>query len=99
MSIKLGMLTVDANTTLDGAMNLDMIIVDSSLLAITITLDENPLDGTTYYIKDMGNAAANNITIDGDTYLIDSAGTITMNTNYQIVRVMFCATNGKWFKL
>ena len=80
-------------------MNLDVIIVDSTAGAITITLDEVPVDGKFYYIKDIGNASANNVTIDGNGKYIDGAATLSLTTNYADCEVMFCSTNSKWFIL
>lgn len=51
--------------------------------------------GTVYIFKDVtGNAAANNITIDGSgAETIDGAATLVMNTNYQSVTLISNGTN------
>lgn len=72
----------------------DFIPVDSSGGIITINLPALPLSGKGYTIADItGHAAANNITINGNGFLINGASTFVLNTNYQKLSVVFNGLN------
>lgn len=77
------------------------IIVDTSTIAITINLPSAATAFDTdssreYVIKDNGNAAANNITINADgSDLIEGSGSTTISTNYGLLRLITDGTN--WF--
>lgn len=97
MAIKLGIKTVSADTTIDESC--ELIIVDTTVTGIIITLPLTPTDGTFFYIKDIGNATLNSILIDGNGINIDNAATYTINTNSDYTKVIYCSTNNKWFIL
>lgn len=73
------------------------IMVDTSGSAITINLPISPLRGDMYRVKDSaGNAATNNITLSGNGHDIDGNPSLTMNTNYGSVTVVYVNTVNKW---
>lgn len=73
-----------------------LILVNSTLEPITITLPPSHVQGKVYEIKDhYGTSAINNITIissDGD--LIDQLNDYTLSTNYQSITVV--SDGNKW---
>lgn len=73
-----------------------LILVDTSS-ARTINLLGSPTSGRTYVIKDnVGSAAANNITVNGNGSNIDSAASYTININYSSITVIY---NGSTWSL
>ena len=73
-----------------------IITADTSSNTITFTLPSATVVGQTYQIKDLGNASANNITINvagSDT--IDGASSLTISTNYANA-VLVCTASTKW---
>lgn len=97
MAIKLGMITLTVDTTLDESC--ELIIVDTTVAGKIITLPLTPQDGTFFFIKDIGNATLNSILIDGNGINIDNATTYTINTDFDYTEVVYCSTNNKWFIL
>jgi hypothetical protein len=76
----------------------DFIPVDVSITAITVNLPAGPALGKGYTIAHVaGNAAANNITVNGNGHNILGAGTFVINTNFQTLTVVFDGTN--WSKV
>ena len=94
MSIVYGMITVDTDYDAEDYVNL--INCDTTSNIITITLPSTPIDGTFYIIKDLGNASAFNITVDGNGHNINGAATVVINVDYEHTEVIFCSTNNKW---
>ena len=71
----------------------NIIITDSTAGPITITLPATPVTGTTYQIKDgTGQAAINNVTIDGNGNNIDAAATLVINVAWGSATVVFNGT-------
>lgn len=97
--MQLANLDIAADYTVNNELDINIILVDSSILAITIDLPVAPLEGLFLYIKDKGNASVNNITIDGNGITIEGAATTTINTNYGYKEVYFCQTSNSWFLL
>lgn len=97
MAIKLSILNISSNTTLNESC--EAILVNTSGGAITITLPLTPTDGTFFYIKDKGNAGTNNITINGNGKNIDGAATTVININDDYTEVLYCSTSDEWFIL
>lgn len=63
--------------------------------AFAINLPSAPVNGENHTVKDwLGNAATYNITINGNGYNIDGAGSFTFNSNYQAANFLFAYT--KW---
>jgi hypothetical protein len=87
---------VTNNVTLSGDTNM-IVLVDSSILAITVTLPSTPPLGKVFKIKDKGNALANNITINGNGKLIDGFPEAIINTNYGCIEIAYNGT--EWFVL
>ena len=85
--------SIIGNTTL--AATDDIVWVDTSSSAITITLPA-PTAGKIITIRDSaGNAGTNNVTInDNGTELINGVGTQTISTNYGVLRV--CSNGTTW---
>jgi len=78
----------------------DVIIVDSTISVITITLPASPTDGLTFLVKDgEGTALTNNIILDGNTKSIDGGLTTTINTDYGSVEVHYDVTTDKWYSI
>lgn len=76
----------------------DFLPVDVSGGAITINLPATPLLGKGYTIAHVnGNAATNNITVNGNGFNIIGAGTFVINTNFQELTVVFNGLN--WTKV
>jgi len=72
-----------------------VIMVNTSTSAMTIYLPPNPIKGDTYQIKDViGNAGANNITINGNSHNIDGGSNYTISTNYGSVVITF--SGSRW---
>lgn len=81
--------TIDATpyNVLTTDMNL---MVDTDTLAITINLPATPTLGDAYRIKDStGNAAANNITIQGNGNDIEGVGSASISTNYGRIALVY----------
>lgn len=58
--------------------------------ATTVTLPTAPNTGRMLIVKDgKGDAAANNITVDGNGKTIDGAGTKVISTNYDLRRLVY----------
>ena len=73
-----------------------IITADTSSNTITFTLPSATVVGQVYQIKDLGNASANNVTINvagSDT--IDGAASLTISTNYANA-VLVCTASTKW---
>ena len=74
----------------------DYLSVDCSGGIITVRLPNAPAIGRSYIIKDRtGSSAANNITVTtvGGAVTIDGAVTVTMNTNFEAISVLFNGSN------
>ena len=91
-------LNIDTDTTITNE-SIDIIVIDTTSGAVTLTLPVSPDDGLFFYVKDTGNAATNNIIIDGNGKIIESDTTYTLNTNYDHTEIFYCSTNDKWFIL
>jgi hypothetical protein len=78
----------------------NIILVDTSALAITLNLPSASTTGITYFIKDnAGNAGTLNITIEtvgegDDSELIDDSETKIINGDY--VALTICSDGTKW---
>lgn len=71
----------------------DVVVVDSTISALTIKLPPSPAAGDTYDIKDgVGIAATNNITVDGNGNTIDGFTTIPLAFNYSSVTLIYNGT-------
>jgi len=71
----------------------EFVIVTTNSAAFTVTLPSSPTTGDTYEIKDgVGNAATNNITIDGNSKNIDGSSTYNLNVNYGAILVAYNGT-------
>ena len=76
----------------------DFIPVNSSSGPVTITLPASPILGKGYTIADQnGTALTNNITVSGNGFNINGLGSFVLNTNYQLVTVIFNGVN--WSKV
>lgn len=82
---------VTGSTTLTSANH--VVIVNKGSAVATITLDAAPATGKTVTIKDgSGNAAAFNVTIDGNGKNIDGASSLVINIDYEAVTVVYNGT-------
>ena len=97
--MQLGIINVSGDYSITNDLDINVLIVDSSTLAITIDLPPAPDEGYFFYIKDNGNAGTNNITIDGNGKLIESDTTANITINYNYIELIYCSTNDKWFIL
>lgn len=68
------------------------LLIGSNTGAITVLLPSTPSIGRSFEIKDNGNAATNNITIDGNGNNIDGSSTLVISTNYKAVILRFNGT-------
>lgn len=91
-------LNIDIDTTITNEI-IDIIVIDTTSGAVTLTLPDSPEDGLFFYIKDTGNASTNNIVIDGNGKIIESDTTYTLNINYGYTEIFYCIINDKWFIL
>lgn len=90
--------SISGNTTLTSDNH--VVLVDTSLSGITVTLMANPQDGQVYHIKDMsGNALANNIIINGNGNEIDGSSTVTINTDYGSLYFVYSDIYSQWYTL
>ena len=76
-----------------------IISVDTTSTSITVTLPSGVTDGTTYVVKDLGNAGANSITVSGQSINIDGATTDVLNTNYQYQSYFFNSAQNKYLSI
>jgi hypothetical protein len=88
-------LIVTGSTILDSIDD-NIIIVDSSVSVITVTLTTTPVDKRTFRIKDIGNALINNIIIDGNSRNIDGQSQAIIDTNYGLIEVKFIDDLDEW---
>jgi len=89
---------ISADTTITNE-EIDIIVVNTTSGAVTLTLPAAPDDGLYFYIKDTGNAGTNSITIDGNGNNIDASTSFVINTNYDYTEIFYCSVNDKWFIL
>lgn len=89
--------TVGANTLLDGTKNVT--VVNSNTGVWTITLPATIVPGMRLTVKDIGNAAVNNITISGNGHTIDGDATKTINAAFGAIQVMGLADASAWVVL
>lgn len=75
------------------------LVVDTSGGTATINLDGNPENGLVRFIKDLGNANSNNITVDGNGNNIEGSSSQTINTDYGQLKVMYSDNAGEWLIL
>ena len=69
--------------------------VSTATVAPTVFAPSPVSDGDTFAVLDVdGNAAANNITVDGNGHLIDGAATKVLSTSG--VQAVFCLDAGQW---
>ena len=88
-------ITKRATTTLTVE-EIGIVFVDSTLGTFTITLPQAAKIGAGgwFFVKDLGNATANNITIDTiGAETIDGAPSITITVDYGIARCISLGTN------
>lgn len=77
----------------------NLVLVDTSLSAVTVNLPTTPEIGTSIRIKDKGNAYVNNITVDsGVGNIIDNDQCAIINTNYGAFELVYSDTN-TWYTL
>jgi hypothetical protein len=79
-----------------------IILVNSTITGITITLPNSPIEGQAYKIKDVGGfALTNNVIIDGNGNTIDGASIALINTDYGAVELVFSMFmgSGMWYSL
>ena len=78
-----------AATTLNET-SVPFVLVSTAAGAYTVNLPAAPSEQMVYYIKDYtGNAGANNITVNGNGNNIDGVASMTINTNFGVLRVMW----------
>lgn len=78
----------------------NFLIVDTSVMAITVELPNAPASGRTFTIKDgSGNAAVRNITLTtvGGVVLIDNVAAGLINVNWASVNVVYDGTAGQYW--
>jgi len=92
--------SVTANTTITSTTGPNsghdyLLLVDSSSIAITVTLpsDSSRETGRSYYIADNGNAATNTITVNGNGKNISGSTTYTITQDYNTITVVYDGTN------
>jgi len=70
-----------------------VVMVNTSVSAMSINLPSNPILGDLYQIKDStGSASTNNITISGNSHNIDGSPNYTINANYASVLLVYGGT-------
>ena len=90
--------TASTNITLTSDMY--VVLVNTSVSGITLTLPISPIAGQSYKIKDAtGDAITNIITINGNGRDIDNASTAVINTDYGAIEIAYNAAWNKWFVL
>lgn len=72
-----------------------VVLVDTSLNGVTINLPASPVSETAFKIKDTGNALTNNITVSGNGNNIDGSSSISINTNYGAIELIYNGT--EWY--
>jgi hypothetical protein len=77
--------------------NDSIILCNTSLFGFTLYLPFAPTNGTSFIIKDLGNALNNNIIINGNGNNIDNFSTITNNENYSSMNLLF--NDNQWYNL
>lgn len=80
--------TISSDTVLTGNEGWTVILCDTTSNAITIDLPGNAEQGRTYWIKDIGQASSNNITIDPVVGGIDQNPTYTINSTMGSVQIV-----------
>lgn len=86
-------------TSITANTNDNLILVDTSLSAVTVNLPTTIDIGTSIRIKDKGNAYVNNITIDsGSGNVIDDDQCALINTNFGALELVYGETN-TWYTL
>ena len=90
-------ITVAEETFLDG--NEEVVIVNSSIGAITVHLPDDLTTGKKIIIKDNGNATTNNITVDGNGALIEGAATTPIDTDYGVLTLLYVVSLNTWVKI
>jgi hypothetical protein len=76
-----------------------MLAVTTSSTPQTETLPANPSNGDTYAVKDAsGNAATNNITINGNGNNIEGSGSVTISTNWGNAAFTYSSAFGLWLQ-
>ena len=92
--LKLHVTSVNHAASPYAALSTDYIIAtDSTAGVITVTLPATPSTGITYQIKDTtGQAATNNVTINGNGTNIDNASTFVMSVAYGSITLVFTGT-------
>ena len=89
-----------ASTSITATTEMYIILVDSSAVAVTITLPATPVAGQAYKIKDAtGDAISNIITIDGAGKDIDNSSSFVINTDYGAIEIVYDANFNEWFVL
>ena len=91
-------LNINVDTTIDNE-EIDIIVIDTTTGAVTLTLPAIPEEGLFYYVKDTGNAGTNNIIIEGNGKTVETASTYTLSIDYAYTEVFYCSINDKWFIL
>ena len=99
MALKFGILTISGVTAITLEDSIEVLLCETTDYPTTITLPASPIDGTFFYIKDIGGASANNIIIDGNSKLIEGATSITISTNYEYVELLYSSDLDMWFDL
>ena len=89
---------ISVDTTITNE-EIDIIVVNTTVGSVTLTLPAVPDEGLFFYIKDTGNAGTNSITIDGNGKNIDAGTSFVINTNYDYTKIFYCLVNDKWFIL
>lgn len=85
------------STTIDNTF--DVVLVDASSGAVTVTLPAITRDGKVFDIKKV-DSSANAVTVDGDgTEPIDDALTVTLSSQYDDVSIMAELSTTKWWIL
>lgn len=88
---------ITTSTTVDNTF--DVILVDASSGAVTITLPPITRDGKVFDIKKV-DSSANAVTVDGDgTEPIDDALTVTLSSQYDDVSICAELSTAKWWIL
>ena len=87
--------TGTAITTLTIDTSDSIVLCDTSSGAYTLYLPSSPPTGMQVTFKDTGNAATNNVTINGNENNIDGTTTSVINTNYGKVTMVF--DTNQWF--
>ena len=92
----INVISVNSNTTLNNTN--ELVLVDTSTNALTMTMPIDPVDGKVVKIKDKSNnAATNNITLSGNGHNIDGNSTATINTSKGAYELTFSPDENAWF--